>query len=97
MSEPRQARRYFVSGRVQGVGYRNFVQLAAEKLQMTGYVRNLEDGRVEVLAVGATEQHVLFREVLELGPMFAIIREVREAPAIIEPGYESGFVIGHSS
>jgi len=46
----KQARRYFVSGLVQGVGYRYFTQDAADRLRLTGYVRNLRDGRVEVYA-----------------------------------------------
>ncbi|HYU21758.1 MAG TPA: acylphosphatase, partial [Candidatus Dormibacteraeota bacterium] len=51
MSETRQARRYLVSGMVQGVGFRYFTQDAAEKLQVSGFVRNLRDGSVEVFAM----------------------------------------------
>ena len=46
------ARRYFVRGRVQGVGFRYFVERAAAELKLTGYTRNLDDGRVEVYAAG---------------------------------------------
>ena len=42
------ARRWIVRGRVQGVGFRYFAQRAAAELGLTGYVRNLDDGRVEV-------------------------------------------------
>ena len=49
------ARRFFVAGRVQGVGYRYFVQELAQELGLRGYVRNLRDGRVEVLAIGSPE------------------------------------------
>ena len=51
-----EARRYFVRGRVQGVGFRWFVQKNASTLRMRGYARNLDDGRVEVYAVGTPEQ-----------------------------------------
>ena len=56
VSDQKKARRYFVSGIVQGVGYRFFVQRVAEKLDIGGYARNLFDGRVEVFAVGSTAQ-----------------------------------------
>jgi len=44
------ARKFFISGEVQGVGFRYFAQWAAAKHQVRGYIRNLEDGRVESLA-----------------------------------------------
>ena len=47
-----EARRWYVRGRVQGVGYRYFAQRAAVSLGLTGYARNLDDGRVEVYAAG---------------------------------------------
>src|SRR5215475_14322378 len=64
----KQARRYFVSGLVQGVGYRYFTQDAAERLHLTGYVRNLRDGRVEAYAIGTAEQLSRLRNALEKGP-----------------------------
>ena len=48
----RVARRYVVSGRVQGVGFRYFTQDAALREGVTGWVRNLPDGRVEALVEG---------------------------------------------
>ncbi len=46
------ARLFVVSGRVQGVGFRYFAMREAEALGLSGWVRNLPDGRVEVLASG---------------------------------------------
>jgi len=50
------ARRYVVTGRVQGVGYRNFVEHTAAKIGVDGYVRNRRDGSVEVFAMGTDEE-----------------------------------------
>ena len=97
MSDPKLAKRYFVSGMVQGVGFRFFTQAAAEKLQIHGFVRNLRDGRVEVFAMGAPQQHAEFRAVLERGPRFSSISEVQEEAATPDPQYEGGFVINPSA
>ena len=94
MSETKQARKYFVSGSVQGVGYRYFTQRAAQKMKLTGYVRNLRDGRVEVFAMGTAQQLTELRGVLERGPSFSSVREVSEETAAADPQYEQGFVIG---
>jgi acylphosphatase len=53
VSAPRVCRRCIVSGRVQGVFYRATIARAARELGIEGYARNLDDGRVEVLACGA--------------------------------------------
>ena len=70
------ARRFFVSGRVQGVGYRNFSQNAARQAGVTGWARNLDDGRVEVHANGTAAQLEDFEARLRLGPRFADVRSV---------------------
>lgn len=93
MSDPKQAKRYFVAGMVQGVGFRFFTQAAAEKLRISGFVRNLCDGRVEVFAMGTPEQLAQFRSMLERGPRFSSVTEIREEPATPEPQYEGGFFI----
>jgi acylphosphatase len=93
VSKPKQARRYFVSGNVQGVGYRYFTLRAAERLNLTGYARNLPDGRVEAYAVGAPNQLAKLQSALERGPWGANVSEVREEHVAIDPDYESGFVI----
>ena len=56
MSDDRETRRYMVSGRVQGVGFRWFVEREAAVLGITGWVRNRENGSVEVMATGTREQ-----------------------------------------
>ena len=93
VSEPKQARRYFVSGNVQGVGYRYFTLRAAERLGLTGYARNLPDARVEAYAIGTQDQLAKLQSVLERGPWGATVSEVKEEHAAIDPEYESGFVI----
>jgi len=96
VSDTKLAKRYFVSGMVQGVGFRYFTQDAAEKLHVSGFVRNLRDGRVEVFAVGAPHQHELLRAQLERGPRFSSISSVQEESAAPDPRYEVGFVINPS-
>ena len=54
------------SGRVQGVGFRATVQRLAREFEVTGRVRNLEDGRVELEAEGSREELEKFRERIEL-------------------------------
>jgi acylphosphatase len=82
------AKRYFVRGRVQGVGFRYFVQRAAAQLKLGGYTRNLDDGRVEVYAVGAPEQLSELAGWLWKGPRFADVRGVEEQEADVQQ-YES--------
>jgi len=82
---------------VQGVGFRYFTQDAAEKLKISGYVRNLRDGCVEVFAMAAPQQLAELRAMLERGPRFSSVTGVREEPAPLDPQYEGGFVINPSS
>ena len=72
------AKRYFVRGRVQGVGFRDFVQRTAAELGIKGYARNLDDGRVEVYAVGTREKLSELAGRLWKGPRFADVRGVEE-------------------
>ena len=93
MSQATQAKRYFVSGMVQGVGFRYFAQRAAEKLQVSGFVRNLPDGRVEVFAMGTPRQHSELRAILERGPRLSSVSEVQEELALPDSQYEGAFFI----
>jgi acylphosphatase len=87
------ARRYFVSGRVQGVGYRNYVEHVAEKLGLHGYVRNRRNGTVEVFAMGTAKQLGQLRSALQMGPMMAHVEDVSEQPDAVEPKYMGQFTI----
>ncbi len=72
------ARRFLISGMVQGVGFRFFAQRAAARHQIAGYVRNLTDGRVEALAEGAPQAVEAFRHDLSTGPKHASVEGVEE-------------------
>jgi len=78
------AKRYFIRGRVQGVGFRYFAQREAEQLGVRGYTRNLDDGRVEVYAVGTPEQLADLAGRLWTGPRFADVRGVEEQEAAVQ-------------
>ena len=76
-----EARRFVVRGRVQGVGFRWFVEREAHMLGIAGWVRNNHDGSVEVLAMGTREQLVGFRSKLREGPRAARVDGVEELEA----------------
>jgi acylphosphatase len=97
VTTPLAAKRFYVSGSVQGVGYRFFVQRAASTLGVRGYVKNLFDGRVEVYAIAPDEILKVLREQLKRGPRFASVDEVTEAEAEMLAEYGDGFVIEHES
>ena len=77
------ARRWIVRGRVQGVGFRYFAQRAAAELGLTGYARNLDDGRVEVYAAGSEDKLSQLAGLLDRGPRWADVRAVEEQPAAV--------------
>jgi acylphosphatase len=79
-----EARRWYVRGRVQGVGYRYFAQRAASALGLTGYARNLDDGRVEVYAAGPAEKLAELAPQLYRGPRWADVRGVEEQEAAVQ-------------
>jgi len=76
-----QARRFLVHGRVQGVGFRWFVEREAAILQIAGWVRNNHDGTVEVLAQGTRDQLAGLHARLREGPGAARIDEVEVSEA----------------
>jgi acylphosphatase len=87
------ARRYFARGRVQGVGYRYFAEKAAVDLKLTGYVRNLDDGRVEVYAAGPLARLDDLAGLLRIGPRWADVRSLEEREEAVVK--YSGFHIQH--
>jgi acylphosphatase len=74
-----QARRFVVRGRVQGVGFRWFVEREAHVLGVSGWVRNNADGSVEVLAQGTRDQLLGLRSRLRQGPRAARVDDVEES------------------
>jgi acylphosphatase len=92
MPKAADARRWFISGRVQGVGYRYYAQRAATELGLSGYARNLDDGRVEVYAAGPVKKLDELAGSLRQGPRWSDVRGVEEQEAeICEFG---SFVVG---
>jgi acylphosphatase len=76
-----QARRFLIRGRVQGVGFRWFVEREAHILGIAGWVRNNHDGSVEVLAMATPERLAGLRSRLQEGPRAARVEEVEESEA----------------
>jgi len=66
----------FVSGKVQGVGFRYFTQAQAKSLGLTGWVKNLRDGRVELVAEGPKEALKKLLEAVSKGPDAARVEKV---------------------
>ena len=84
-----ETRRYTVTGRVQGVGFRWFVEHAAVQLGVAGWVRNRGDGSVEVLASGTREQlHKLYGELLK-GPRASRVEKVEVEDAAPDTNLKS--------
>ena len=81
-----EARRFLVTGRVQGVGFRWFVEREAHILGVAGWVRNNADGRVEVFAQGTPAQLAGLRSRLHEGPRAARVDQVEELEAKIKEG-----------
>jgi acylphosphatase len=72
---------WFVSGRVQGVSFRAFTYESATDLKVTGWVRNLTDGRVEIVAEGNEKAINQLLEKVRKGPTAARVEAVKEAKA----------------
>src|SRR4051794_36600496 len=82
--EDLEARTWFVSGRVQGVGFRWFVHTNANTIGVRGWVRNEDDGRVQVYGVGNTEQLDRLAALLYRGPSQAEVRGVEQGEAPVQ-------------
>jgi acylphosphatase len=90
----RIARRYFVSGRVQGVGFRYFVQDAAVREGVSGYVRNLPDGRVEALVEGDADAVTRVERAIRSGPGGARVEYV-DVDTLEPSGAYRSFRVNH--
>jgi acylphosphatase len=82
------AKKYTVSGRVQGVGFRFFVERVANQLGLRGYVRNLADGSVEAYAIGSEVLLEEFQRHLAEGPRGARVTGVEESEAPVNNRYK---------
>ena len=86
------ARKFLINGLVQGVGFRFFAQRAAARHQVLGYVKNLEDGRVETVAQGDEKSVKDFMEDMNAGPFYARVEDIEET--VLEPNKSfSAFLI----
>ena len=86
----RVARRFLISGRVQGVGFRFFAEAVGAREGLHGWVRNLPDGRVEAVAEGESEAIDRFEVALRHGPRGARVDDVvieEEMPGARETGF----------
>jgi acylphosphatase len=77
------ARKFLISGLVQGVGFRYFAQRSAARHQVRGYIRNLEDGRVEAFAEGPPKAVEEFKHDLAAGPNYSKVEHLEET--VLEP------------
>ena len=73
-----ERRRVIISGRVQGVSFREFTRVRAVELGLCGWVRNLADGRVEALIEGESEPVAALLELVKAGPPAARVANIEE-------------------
>lgn len=85
-------RHYIVRGKVQGVFFRRTTRKKAQELDLTGWVRNIPDGAVEISAQGGAQQLEAFESFLHEGPPRAEVEAV-EADDAVETGGWSDFAI----
>ena len=91
-----EAKTFLVRGRVQGVGFRWFVEKEASDLGLSGWVRNRQDGTVEVLAAGSNEKLNKLYDVLQRGPRAARVDNVEVTEAVPTSDLKSFRVEGTS-
>lgn len=84
-----QVRHYLISGRVQGVGYRRFAEKQSRQLQLGGWVRNLADGRVELVAEGEPQSLEQLEGALRRGPLWASVHELRVQEILAQAAREA--------
>ena len=84
----------FYEGNVQGVGFRYSVRQIAKGFDVTGFVRNLDDGRVELMAAGEEDEVLAFVEAIGQSELRAHIRKQSEMQVADPPPFR-GFEIRH--
>jgi len=88
------AKKFLISGRVQGVGYRYFADRWASQLGILGYVKNLWDGSVEVYAIGDTIALEELKRRLAEGPRSARVINVTESDEPVDKRYNRFIIEG---
>jgi acylphosphatase len=91
-SQSTKAQRHWVSGRVQGVFFRASTRQQALQLKLTGYAKNLPDGRVEVLAVGAPAALAQLQQWLWQGPPAASVTSVQSVDVEVASDQHAEFI-----
>ena len=82
---PQKSMKLSVTGRVQGVGYRAWCKATSRKMGLKGWVRNIEDGCVEIVLTGGSEQVDVMAQKCHEGPMAAAVLMVRKTPIKSSP------------
>ena len=91
---------FFICGHVQGVGFRHFVIRQAELYGLSGFVRNTNDGKVEVYATGTSESLTPFIQACQKGPIFASVDTLyfddndNKKPLPKQQGQKDFFILG---
>jgi acylphosphatase len=91
---PRIAKKFLITGRVQGVGYRYFAERWASQLGIRGYVKNLWDGNVEVYAIGDMVALEELKRQLADGPRSAHVVAVNESDEPVDTRYKHFMIEG---
>lgn len=73
----KSASKIIISGTVQGIFFRNFTRENANKLNLKGYIRNLEDGNIEIFVEGEKDNISSLIDLLKKGPPYSQIRDVK--------------------
>ena len=88
------ARKYKISGRVQGVGYRFFAERIAKQIGIAGYVKNCWDGTVEVYGIGNDVALGEFKRHLLEGPWSARVTGITESHEPVDKDYKTFMIEG---
>ncbi|SHN67818.1 acylphosphatase [Desulfovibrio litoralis] len=86
-------KQYIVSGRVQKVWYRSYVKKHAERLNLKGFVKNLKDGSVEIVACADENNLKIFKNCLYKGSLFSKVNEIKENEIKQADNFNNSFLI----